>query len=366
MFSRHILLFTLVSVLIILSANSFPQGLDNLLDPISSIPDNDPNPNVRRIKERNTAGSLDGSMNQEFNQGVTINRNFNRFTDLKFHEGSNDVDRSIPVDEITLVNSNPEMNGLTPTIDNAIIADDPIDRGPQLYSESCSKGKSLACCFMSWAIVGGSWVEAEICWWRRLFNKCLTPLVCCAPESHVSHPSAPNPEDRYEPDPKTCENDKRAVPSPGPRPPGVGVRIEEPKVRSSDDPTNERATQNQRFCRPTRHPINPPIKERDTEDSVDLMDKNLVGFSKDSVNQESTGVSDGSTNQDSISSIPGCNPELNNPRIENGDKSAVLDDSGNQDATDFPSGQDSASFLDDSITQAPTGVSDESMNPGVN
>ena len=64
MFFRSILLFLFVGIRIILFANSLHQSSEYLLNAISSILDNKFSPNIRRIKERDTTGSLADSTDQ--------------------------------------------------------------------------------------------------------------------------------------------------------------------------------------------------------------------------------------------------------------------------------------------------------------
>ena len=97
MFFRSILLFLFVGIRIILFANSLHQSSEYLLNAISSILDNKFSPNIRRIKERDTTGSLKdpanqdpisfpgNSMNQGLDLGLKINSILINFTDDEFH-----------------------------------------------------------------------------------------------------------------------------------------------------------------------------------------------------------------------------------------------------------------------------------------
>lgn len=75
MFFRHIAIFSLIGVWLILFVNSFPQDPDDVFDSISSVPDCVPDPHSQLIKKRDTTGSPDdstiqNSMDQGFPLGL--------------------------------------------------------------------------------------------------------------------------------------------------------------------------------------------------------------------------------------------------------------------------------------------------------
>ena len=143
---------------------------------------------------------------------------------------SNHVDPITPVDKIASTDPDSEINNLTPTIDKDLIAEDPIDPGPQNYFDNCPGNKKFACCWIVMDIVGETWVRKRTCWWRRLIRICTdfgSGWQCCGPKSEVSNPYALNPLDRYDPDPETCE-EYQVPPPPGTR--------KKPKIQSNEDP----------------------------------------------------------------------------------------------------------------------------------
>lgn len=149
------------------------------------------------------------------------------------------------------------MSNPTPTTDKTLLADDgmDLDAVPAWQIGWCPDDKKLACCHSpshsSWQWNGESWEQVKRCYWRGPPDVLhCDAWLCCGPKH-----DDPNPYNRKNPDPETCEDPRKG---PRPLPPGpthVPTDIpQSPEGVRKNPPSDQEPADQRPMCLPRHAP----------------------------------------------------------------------------------------------------------------